>query len=341
LLGAFAEGRDLYYDLNKDFYITEQPDVQPYIDALKDNISSNLKGDNKAKSANIVDTSFITYLLQTRHPELVGRYDQLLKGKNSVGKRILKYINNPKSPLSDNILLKNMLVILDNKGLDNVRVFKSKMITFENNLMLDAFNEVALLDAQLAKEIVLLNIYQAGLSNSPYQLQRVIPYTMSSAFKFKDLVKEVENILSSIPNKEPMMIDFYNKFLLSHLQYLPTDKKKNNNNWKWSPYYTKRVEGEIRVYDRENNEVPKLGDVFSTNYNIPITPKEVKLNQEEGPKYDNSESKSVTNSDKQEILDYIKTLSGDKVQQAIDILRNTDVKTVKDKNELLKKLCNL
>jgi len=283
LLGGFSQGRDLYMDLYKPYYITELEEVRPYLDNFKAMVKQNLIGDKKGKFANKVDDAFISYLLQMYHPELKGKYSDFMKGKKSTAKKVHAIIKNKKHPLHDNILIKNLTVLLNNtKGEDNLKLFKTKLIPFENNLMIDAFNEIAELDPFLAKDLIIYNIFQSGIAPSPYQLQKIFPHIQNLNFQQKDLLQEVENIVNNIKNWDEVMSRFTHAFLASNMEYNPTSSQKYSKNYKPYPYY-KQWNPSTKSYNLiYNGKVfSPIGDVKGIDYSIDFPYSNVKIAEKE------------------------------------------------------------
>jgi hypothetical protein len=296
LLGGFSQGRDLYMDLYKPYYITELEEVRPFLDSFKSMIKQNLTGDKKVKFANKVDDAFINYLLQMYHPELKGKYSQFMKGKSSTAKKVHSIIKNPNHPLHDNILIKNLTVLLNNtKGEDNLKLFKTKLIPFENNLMIDAFNEIAELEPYLAKDLMIYNIFQSGIAPSPYQLQKIFPYIQALNFQQKDLLQEVENIVNGIKNWGDVMSRFTHAFLASNTEYNPTASQKYSKNYKPYPYY-KQWNAATKSYNLVYNGkvFSPIGDVRGINYSIDFPYSNVKIEEKQ------PETKNVNQSEERE-----------------------------------------
>jgi hypothetical protein len=270
LLAGFKMGKELYMELYKQFFFTENPEIVASLDSFKKMILKNIKGpDLKNKVSNTIDENLITYLVQTRSDLFKGKFDKLMKGDKSLAKTLYRIKNDqhPKSKsLKNNILIKALQSLIENKNdidvKDNVRLVKSKMITFENNNMLDAFEKVMAIDSNLANDIVLFNVFQSGFTNSPYQLQSIIPYKSLQI----DVISEANRIIKETKNYEDILQQYFKDFLASHIQYVPTQRQFNNRNYSGYPFYKIKEGGKTFLTDGVNEFLP-IGNVFGIDYN--------------------------------------------------------------------------
>ena len=355
LLSGFKKGKELYMELYKQFFFTENLEVVNSLDSFKQMLFKNIKGEDiKNKVSNTIDENLITYLIQTKSPLFKNKFDTLMKGDNSLAKTLYKIKNDqhPKSKLlKNNILIKALLPIIENKNsygesLDNVKLVKSKMITFENNNMLDAFNKLMSIDSNLANNIVLFNILQSGFTNSPYQLSSIIPYNSL----YVDIIKEANKIIKETNNYDELLQQYFKDFLASHTQYVPTKRQFNNRNYSGYPFYKTidKKTGKITLTDGVNVFSP-IGSVFGINYNKHVMSSNLQNidnktldNQESTPVQKPTQSDSLNEVDiiKNEIKEYVKLLSKEKQQEAMEIIRNFGpIKTVSDYGKLKEKLC--
>lgn len=249
LLSEFAKGRDLYYDLYKPLYLTEIDVIATGLNSLKSELAQNVKGsDNKIKLYNDINNGFINYLIQNITKNNT-EFEKLFIGENSLPKRILK-AQSKESNLSNNLIIQTLLPLIDNskyngKSVDNLSGLKNKFTTYEVNTLTESFEEIKSIDPTLYEDLLTFNILQSGLGNSPFQMDKVIPY--------EDQQKILSKVSEFIDKVTIDIDDFSTKFKVANPKYLPGLDRKS---WVSGPYKLyNRSTKKLETVDSSGNKI--------------------------------------------------------------------------------------
>jgi hypothetical protein len=258
-LKGFFEVRKDIRDLFRPLYATKTNKI--FYEQYNKVIGALLKSERKSEKAKIserIEQGLVNYLIQTRNSEFNDVFEKLFIGKNSIGKRLTKLKFSPvgkKSPLIQELvtLANNDVVNINGKDytIDNIRLFNGKMNSFELNRMIAYFNELALIAPDLAKDIILVNILQSGLSNSYLQLAKILPYEQQ---------KSIFDTLGTLDTKSLTGEDltkFFVFYLLSNHKLIPTVDKRNKKSYTTGAGKTKNFPI-VKVYEDKKKIIKKF-----------------------------------------------------------------------------------
>ena len=250
LLSSFIESRSLINTIFDPLYLTRNSLNRDLIE--KQSILTNkgffhiFKDTTKKAAIKIYNEHFINFLIQNQLKSIIeSKYENLMRGNNSMAKRISRAKDNPK--FANNYLIQNLVSIIDNKLgnsteqiIDNVKLFLTKTTTTETNNLSNNFEEIENIDKELYEDLIYFNLFQAGISNSPYQLSKILSYKGQKLVL--DALNEVgiQNLIT-----DDNLAIFYEKFFLNNGKYNAADKN-------WSKY---------RNEDSFYSE-PDYGDVY-------------------------------------------------------------------------------
>jgi hypothetical protein len=252
MLKPFFDARELYQQLYIKLYFTRNPKYNTGLNTLYETFSKlQRKSDDKVKVINELENDFIVYVLQNNSQGFKQySYDSLFKGENSLPKRIYDIVHSDTHPLRDNYALKNLYTLF-NEGGDNMRIFDKNMPTLGID---DMYDSILDLPKEMQVELLLFNIYQAGNSPHPFQLDTILP----SDLKF-DLIQRV---LSTSPDVD--FEDFATKFMLNNPKFLPKNKwQANFNN---IPFYKQYVDDKLVIYDTTTGSPLPLSYLIEGDY---------------------------------------------------------------------------
>jgi hypothetical protein len=207
--------------------------VQQVIENIKKIAARTQSTDEaKLKAKDKVDSEFVTYLMQkhlnTRFP-LDKAYKKLFRGKDSVARDILAAKNHPK--LKNNFLIQELYPMVGLEGVDDrVRLFKTRLKTWDINDLSQAFAEIEEWNKPLHDKLVYYNIIQSGFSNSFMNYMKVIP-----ASTYNSILGEAIKKYESDPT---LAYDFYEKFFFNNPEYVMKAKRSMEGNiLPWHPAY--------------------------------------------------------------------------------------------------------
>jgi hypothetical protein len=210
-------------------------------------------------------------------------------------------------------------------GINNLRLYKGKMTTSDANEQIESFEELADLDASLAAETILANLFQSGTYNSSFQLNKALPYDYQEEL-LTDLNPIIKEILSDSEIKDDEINRFMHNFLLSHAEHIPeTWKVIGNEKLAFMPY-GKNQDGSISVISKGKRSGVKavpIGNYQGIDYTteIPLTDN-FKVGTEE-----NIERQSITKevSESEEITNFAKTLSKEQMARVVEKFGTNDL----------------
>lgn len=240
-----------------ELFFTERKEVKDSIKELKEDLKYNGFIDSK-----IIDkykNFYINALFQKFAKLDRNAYIQLLVGKDSLGRQLMKIKNDKANPLNKNIIIKEILVpiLSSDATLDNIRMFNKRLDKIASDKVTEGFEELFNIAPYLSEKIINLALMQSGLENNAYSYLAYLPAKIFSA-KFKDS-------LSQTVNSERILDLFYennsgNKKLVPSVSvrndtgiktdgYLLTIPKQQRS---WNRRYVKTVrEGVVRLYRKE------------------------------------------------------------------------------------------
>ena len=328
LLEGFHKGRMLYDKLYNQFFFLDK--LKSY-QGFKRVISkiSYLSTDEANKLFNSMDQNFITYLLQN-YSSILEEYgytfDKLLKGKDSVANKYVKYKNS--SVFEDNFFVKNIMPLVNYRqtGINNFRLYKGKMTTSDANEQIESFEELADLDPSLAAETILANLFQSGTYNSSFQLNKAIPYDYQEEL-LTDLNPIIKEILADAEIKDDVINEFMHKFLLSHTEYIPEMWRIMGNEKLAIMPYGKYEDGSIGIISKNkkgSGRATPIGNYQGIDYttDVPLT-----TNFKVGTEKEVVETESVTKkvSESEEITNFAKTLDKEQMARIIEKFGTNDL----------------
>jgi len=288
LLSGFITSRSLINTIFDRLYLTRNSSNKELVNKqsllTRNGFSHIFNTEAKNKAVKRYNEHFVTFLIQNiiKH-----NYDNLKSGPNSLAKRILRAKDNPQ--FKNNTLIKQLVAIIDNKlgnntnqQIDNIKLYFSKLTTAETNNLISNYEDIEKIDNDLYKDLVYFNLYQAGISNSPYQLNKILSYKGQKLVLNAINSPEIQKLLTD----ENLAI-FYDKFFKNN----PTLVKKNrkikasdfveNNDFESfeksmdyisNPFllYTKQYtkESKIVLQDEFGNTIIPEGGVNGIDYTI-------------------------------------------------------------------------
>ena len=276
-----------------------------------------------------MDQNFITYLLQNYSSVLEEygyTFDRLLKSKDSVANKYVKYKTN--SLFEDNFFVKNIMPLVNYRqtGINNFRLYKGKMTTSDANEQIESFEELADLDPALAAETTLANLFQSGTYNSSFQLNKAIPYDYQEEL-LTDLNPVIKSILADFEIKDEVINRFMHNFLLGHDELIPeTWKILGNDKLAFMPY-GKNENGSISVINngkKTSIKATPIGNYQGIDYTIEIP---LTSNFKAGNEKQFAEPESITKevSESEEITNFAKTLSKEKMARVVGYYGTNDL----------------
>lgn len=267
LLSGFYEGRQQTYELFKDLFLLENPDIETLFENKKSQLTKPLRGeDSKNKAINLLEQEFINYVLQKNYIQDKD-FERLMTG-DSFPKRIAEL----KKKYPNNAFLNEMVPIINasrinNLGIDNLKAYRGKMLADENNTLINSLEELLELE-DIGEDLVKFNILQAGTKNGPLQLFKFIPY---------NLYTNALESLADVVITQADINDFFPKFLSLFPEYVPSWGQAKALELDYH-----RQKGKVYF---NGSELPKIGEKYKwSNYrkqniqdkqmNVPVVPLE-------------------------------------------------------------------
>lgn len=243
-IGEFQKAVDAVTSTYSDLIISQHPSVVDKLNHMKDALSENASDTRQAERArNAVENEFIRFLINTASIKQGNQIDYVsiamqehferVMGKNNPN-NVVKRVNKLKrgvdeqhgNKLSDNLLIKELIPILDRKGQDNLKMFSRKVNTVKENDLVESFTEIYDIDPALAEDIAIVTLLQSGYSTSPITFTRFIP--VSSAVN-SGVQTAIKNAIRSVEygNYIPDMHNFEEQFYRNNTSYIPSLPSKN------------------------------------------------------------------------------------------------------------------
>jgi len=275
ILTPFIESRALISKWFDQLYLTKSNErMRNITEDLRDKAFGHIRNketNNKARQR--FDENLINYLIQTNEnsKEFIDKFDEYFKGDNSLAKRILRAKKNP--AFKNNYLINQLVAQLDNKlgineneKIDNLKLYAGQLKPAEANSLAQAFEDIKKIDESLYNDLVIFNIFQSGISNGTYQLNKVIPYQAQK--QVLDFIATMD--VNSITNK--VLADFYVKFFLANPTQINKRPKPDNI---FSPFKKDYSSGKLAILTNElqSENVETIGGVNGIDYTKPL-PKE-------------------------------------------------------------------
>lgn len=211
-IGEYYSNKKMYFDLIKNMFISQNPNIKPQLDALKDSYLSNVIGENeKTKWSNQIDNELVNFMLSQNG---LIKYDSfkksLFEGENSLPKLMLKVKEFYKEQGFENSFIEEIqpLINYNNQGYDSMRLATKKLSDSQREKLIADFE--ALTSPEYTEWInntfgtkyknfgVVLwayNMMQSSINNSPFSYISVIP----SNLHFNMVSQILEDFLKS-PN---------------------------------------------------------------------------------------------------------------------------------------------
>jgi hypothetical protein len=231
LLTPFIKSRGLISEWFDQLYLTKSTKrMRDLTEDLRDKAFKHIRNkEANSKARQRFDENLINYLIQNtkNNTQFKGKFDTLFKGDNSIARRILKAKKNP--AFENNYLINQLVAQLDNKlgineneKIDNLKLYAGQLTDSEANSLAQAFADIKKIDENLYDDLIVFNIFQSGISNSTYQLNKVLPYEAQK--KVLDFIATMD--VKSITNK--VLADFYIKFFLANPNQINKKPKVGN-----------------------------------------------------------------------------------------------------------------
>ena len=275
LLHPFAKGRASQYSLFKEKYLTSNKNISKEISTMKANLSNAnvvYGDDNVFDMFRDLEEKFVLYVLQKSLPEIfnTNKFLNLFTGSKSLPARILNIQKNKKHVLNENNIIKSLLPLINNSYVNNIKVSNLKLKqtsipTVEVNLLEESMLDIKQNDLALYEDLIIFNLFQSGISNSPYQLQKVFPIKerMDMLNMINDFINSDSNLIKHF---------FYDYLRSTKLKYVPSDNKIAKLKMYDFDVYKKRVPniGMILV-NSSNQRLLNLGNSINwINYNLDL-----------------------------------------------------------------------
>lgn len=281
LLTPFIKSRELISKWFDQLYLTKSTErMRDLTEDLRNKAFKHIRNkeaNNKARQR--FDENLINYLIQNtkNNTQFRGKFDELFKGDNSIAKRVLKAKKNP--AFENNYLINQLVAQLDNKlgineneKIDNLKLYASQLTDSEANSLAQAFADIKKVDENLYDDLIVFNIFQSGISNSPYQFNKVLPYEAQK--KVLDFIATMD--VNSITNK--VLADFYIKFFLANPNQINKKPKVGNI---FSPFKKDFSTGKLVIKVNElvadiglsNIDISPIGGFNAIDYTKPLTGK--------------------------------------------------------------------
>jgi hypothetical protein len=295
LLSGFITSRSLINTIFDPLYLTRNPNNAELVHKQSlltgKGFAHIFNTEAKNKAIKRYNEHFITFIIQNI---IKYNYNNLKNGPNSLAKRILRAKDNPQ--LKNNTLIQQLVAIIDNKlgnntnqQIDNIKLYFSKLTTTETNNLISNYDDIEKIDNDLYKDLVYFNLYQAGISNSPYQLNKILSYRGQKLVLNAINSPEVQKLLTD----ENLAI-FYDKFFKNNPSLTKKNKKikaldpneigdyenllfEKSTDYVLNPFllYTKQYtkENKIVLQDEFGNTIIPEGGINGVDYTIKSTDK--------------------------------------------------------------------
>ncbi len=186
----------------KKMFLTKRPEIANIINDVKLPYTQ-IFGFTRANLVSLMDRltdDIFTWILHTTKYndsfKLESQFKRLLMGENSIAHRV-KDLYESEKDLFDrghitelNPLLTELypMISADTEFVNVVRLFSKMMNTYENNMLVDAFNDLFDIEPELANDLVKASVLQSGLDNSFISFASIVPNN-----KYVDIARSVVN----------------------------------------------------------------------------------------------------------------------------------------------------
>jgi len=221
VLMAHDEVTSEYKKLYAQFYMENQEFIKGKLEMMAGGIAEVSYGENLEKNMKRLYEDFVNYLVQNytenfkKYP-----YSSLMTGDNSIPKQIIGLRNK-----SDEYRLFEMLVPqtrnseFGTERLDNARMVDINDNPFNLESYINEIKELAENDPEFVDKLIAFTIYQSGMSNSVYTIDKILP----AEYKHKLMQEAVNNVKNGYLD----MNDFMNKFQMANPHILKKSSKGN------------------------------------------------------------------------------------------------------------------
>jgi hypothetical protein len=224
ILSSFIKARKDTLALYNPLYLSRINTFKKNLNLIKKALAGKRNTDVRNKVYNIIDEEFINYLIQIKNSDFKDSFERLFIGANNLPKRLQKY----KKKNKDNYLINSLIPIFSNNtyDLDKIRLYFNKLTTPESNELIAYYSNLKNENPELYKDIILFNTFLNGVSPSPFQLAKILPYQAQ---------QNIFNPLNDISERDFINFqDFFNKVLTIRPEIIPTDKESYKLNLKIS-----------------------------------------------------------------------------------------------------------
>lgn len=249
----------------RDFFLIDREDsLSNIFDTILEKMSSTISDLSPQKAANVmarVENMMVDYILHTSkgtEKALNKQYKKLITGKNSVAKQFLKV----KTVLGTgtNPLIDELIAILDeflltrgrNTGLDNVKLYNTRLQVEEQDSLVTSFKELFEHEApavrKFAHDLMKLSIVQSGMNQSNMAFSKVIPEEQFQPFA----ESLIEAYLMKNKFKDDAMISSIFKNSWSNSAIVPRESalysfpSSRTGRLNWAPKITEKGEANVR-----------------------------------------------------------------------------------------------
>jgi len=283
VISAFTKARESYKTKFNEMYITNHPSIKPKFDALKDVLVRLQKTKNKKERVGTTfENDFILYFaMKYVLPKIDSNYYNTLfglQGQNSLVDRIKE----AKENLPNNLVLNAFLPLLKTRideytesYLNNLRLFEREINNADANDLINSMKEIAEIDYNLYRDLVVFSLMQSGFNNSPFNYLKVVPVGLNNEkgkreeYEFilndimNDAIKEINNSIAK-NNIEFEIEQFFDEFQRNNPQYL------RKNGWRGYPLnYTIGFKGgalQLFNYNPDNYKQKERAVILGSTY---------------------------------------------------------------------------
>jgi len=209
-------------------------------------------------------------------------FDRIMKGQ-SVAKRVLEL----KEKVPSNLVLKAFFPILnnttdlvDNKKIDNLRLFEKELLNLDSNDLKVSMEELAELDLDLYTDIIKMLMFQSGLNISPFNYRSVVPVGLDSKrsefnlheYVYQDLIKDAVDKIDSFPvgSIQATFEQFKTLFAANNPQFLRDNFFHPEYPYKLARVWDRKERRHILKPQKGNEAQIQLGDAYHKQYFVEL-----------------------------------------------------------------------
>lgn len=273
-------GRRRYYIFDR-FYRIVESDFGSLLREFKDGAAAILDSSKKDKVRQTIENDFILFLI---HNFALNKdeFNRIMKDQ-SVPKRVLEL----KKKVPSNLVLKAFFPILnnttdlvDNKKIDNLRLFEKELLNLDSNDLKTSMEEVAELDIDLYTDIIKMLMFQSGLNISPFNYRSVVPVGLDSKrnefnlheYIYQDLIKDAVDKIDSFPpgSVKATFEQFKLLFAANNPQFLRDNFFHPEYPYKLARVWNREEKRHILKPQKGNGVQIQLGDAYHKQYFVSL-----------------------------------------------------------------------